>query len=56
MIDPAATGQFELRMPKELLAHASRPNPSRPKGGELHVEGWKGSWLSNLLEKLIGRD
>ena len=55
-MDPSMTGQFELQMPKELLAHARRPNPSRPKGGELHVEGWKSSWLSRLVEKLIGKD
>lgn len=56
MIDPAMTGTFELKMPKELLAHARHPNPSRSTGKELHVEGFKSSWLSRLVEKLIGHD
>ena len=56
MNDPAMTGTFELKMPNELLAHARHAKPVRGKGQELHVEGWKGSWLSRLLEKLIGQE
>lgn len=55
MLDPAATGTFEIRPPVELLAHAPQ-GASGQQGREMHVEGWKGSWLSRLFEKLIGED
>lgn len=55
MTDPSLTGSFELKFPRELLAQV-------PKGGAGHrrqdmkVEGWKGSWFSRLLERLVGED
>jgi len=54
MIDPAMTGTFQIELPKDLVAHAMRSKAS--KGNELQVEGWRGSWLSRLLEKLVGQD
>jgi hypothetical protein len=54
MIDPAMTGTFQIELPKDLIAHAK--NSRGAKANELHVEGWRGSWLSRLMEKLIGQD
>ena len=55
MHDPAMTGKFEIKLPQELLAQAPRAAAGR-QGQELRVEGWKGSWLSRLFEKLVGQD
>jgi len=55
MLDPAMTGTFEIKLPNDLLAQAQHAKAKR-KGQEMHVEGWKGSWLSRLLEKLVGED
>ena len=54
MIDPAMTGTFQIELPKDLVAHAKHSIPA--KSGALHVEGWRGSWLSRLMEKLIGQE
>lgn len=54
MIDPAMTGTFEIQLPKDLLAHAKHVQAGR--GKELKVEGWRSSWLSRLMEKLVGQD
>jgi len=54
MIDPAMTGTFQIELPKDLVAHAKRTKAA--KGSELQVEGWRGSWLSRLLEKFVGQD
>ena len=54
MIDPTMTGTFQIELPKDLVAHAK--NSKAAKGAELHVEGWRGSWLSRLMEKLVGQD
>jgi hypothetical protein len=55
MIDPAMTGTFQIELPKDLLAHAKHAKVTR--GNEMQVEGWRGgSWLSRLIEKLIGQD
>ncbi len=54
MIDPTMTGTFEIQLPKDLVAHARRVQTGKRR--ELKVEGWRGSWLSRLVEKLIGQD
>lgn len=54
MIDPAMTGTFQIQLPKELLAHSKHVQAGGSK--ELKVEGWRTSWLSRLMEKLIGHD
>ena len=54
MIDPAMTGTFQIELPKELIAHAKHSR--LVKGNELHVEGWRGSWLSRLVERFVGED
>ena len=54
MIDPSMTGTFEIQLPQDLVAHAQRIRAGSRK--ELKVEGWRGSWLSRLVEKLIGHD
>ena len=55
MIDPAMTGTFQIELPKDLIAQAKHSKAAR-KGSELQVEGWRGSWLSRLMEKLVGQD
>ena len=54
MIDPAMTGTFQIELPKELIAHAKHSR--LVKSNELHVEGWRGSWLSRLVERFVGED
>ncbi len=54
MADHSMTGTFQLNLPKDLLSEAKRA--SRPKGEQLHVEGWRNSWLSRVAEKLVGKD
>lgn len=55
MFDPAVTGTFEIKLPNDLLAQAQHARAKRA-GSEMRVEGWKGSWLSRLFEKLVGKD
>jgi hypothetical protein len=52
MSDHSMTGTFEL--PKDLLAEAKRA--VKPKKEQLHVEGWRNSWLSRISELLVGKD
>jgi hypothetical protein len=51
MADHSMTGTFKI--PQDLLSEAKR---SKPKNDRLHVEGWRNSWLSRLMEKLVGHD
>jgi hypothetical protein len=51
MADNSMTGTFKI--PQDLLSEAKR---SKPKTDRLHVEGWRNSWLSRLVEKLVGQD
>ena len=54
MPDNSMTGTFQVTLPKDLLSEAKRA--PKPKADQLHVEGWRDSWLSRLAEKLVGRD
>jgi hypothetical protein len=54
MADNSMTGTFQLNLPKDLLSEAKRA--SKPKGEQLHVEGWRNSWLSRISELFIGKD
>lgn len=54
MNDPSLTGSYELKLPRDLLAQAQRSG--KPRGQDMKVEGWKGSWLSRLIERLVGED
>lgn len=54
MADNSMTGAFQLNLPKDLLAEAKRV--PKQKREQLHVEGWRNSWLSRLSELLIGKD
>lgn len=51
MVDHSMTGTFKI--PQDLLSEAKR---SKPNTDRLHVEGWRNSWLSRLVEKLVGHD
>jgi hypothetical protein len=54
MIDNSMTGTFQINLPKDLLSEATRA--TKPKGEQLHVEGWRNSWLSRISEMLVGKD
>jgi hypothetical protein len=54
MPDNSMTGTFQVNLPKDLLSEAKRA--TKTKGDQLHVEGWRNSWLSRLAEKLVGKD
>jgi hypothetical protein len=54
MTDDSMTGTFRLELPKDLLSEAQRAS-LKPKDN-MHVEGWRGSWLSRISEKLVGED
>jgi hypothetical protein len=54
MTDNTMTGTFQINLPKDLLSEAKRT--SKPKKEQLHVEGWRTSWLSRLSELLVGKD
>ncbi len=56
MIDPGMTGTFELKMPQELVSHSRRVGADARKSPEMKVEGFRSSWFSRLMEKLIGQD
>jgi hypothetical protein len=54
MVDNSMTGTFQIDLPKELLSAASRA--AKPKHEQLHVEGWRNSWLSKISEFFVGKD
>jgi hypothetical protein len=54
MVDNSMTGTFQIDLPKELLSESKRV--AKPKSEELHVEGWRNSWLSRMSELLVGKD
>jgi hypothetical protein len=54
MIDNSMTGNFQIDLPKDLLSEAKQV--SKAKTEELHVEGWRNSWLSRISELLVGKD
>jgi hypothetical protein len=54
MPDNSMTGTYQLNLPKDLLSEAKRQ--AKPKDEQLHVEGWRTSWLSRISEFLVGKD
>jgi hypothetical protein len=54
MVDESMTGTFQISLPKDLLSEAKRA--TKGKNEQLHVEGWRNSWLSRLSEMLVGKD
>jgi hypothetical protein len=54
MIDNSMTGTFQINLPKDLLSESKRA--SQLKSDQLHVEGWRTSWLSRIAEMLVGKD
>ena len=52
MADNSMTGTFQINLPKDLLSEAKRT--AKPKKDQLHVEGWRNSWLSRL-SRVAGR-
>jgi hypothetical protein len=54
MADNSMTGTFQINLPKDLLSEARRA--AVPKKEQLHVEGWRNSWLSRLAELIVGKD
>jgi hypothetical protein len=54
MVDNSMTGTFQIDLPKDLLSESKRA--PKPKNEQLHVEGWRNSWLSRISELLVGKD
>ena len=54
MADDTMNEKFQLDLPKDLLTEARRQ--PKPSSDNLHVEGWRNSWLSRLSEVLVGKD
>jgi hypothetical protein len=54
MGDNSMTGTFQISLPKDLLSEAKRA--PKGKNEQLHVEGWRNSWLSRIAELLVGKD
>jgi len=54
MIDNSMTGTHQIDLPKDLLSESKRA--PKPKHEQLHVEGWRNSWLSRIAELLVGKD
>jgi len=54
MVDNSITGSFQVSLPKDLLSEAKRA--SKVKSDQLHVEGWRNSWLSRISELLVGKE
>ena len=54
MPDNSMTGTFQINLPKDLLLESDRA--SKAKSEQLHVEGWRNSWLSRISEMLVGKD
>ena len=54
MADDSMTGTFQFALPQDLVSEARRQ--PKPQGEQLHVEGWRTSWLSKISEMLVGSD
>jgi len=54
MVDNSITGSFQVSLPKDLLSEAKRA--SKVKSDQLHVQGWRNSWLSRISELLVGKE
>jgi hypothetical protein len=55
MADNSMTGSFQINLPKDLLSEAKRV-PKVVKKDELHVEGWRYTWLSRISEMFVGKE
>jgi len=54
MVDDSTTGTFEINMPKDLLSESKRASKAGQE--QLHIEGWRFSWLSRISELLVGKE
>jgi hypothetical protein len=54
MIDKSMTSAFQITLPKDLLSESKRI--PKVKHHDLHVEGWRNSWLSRICEIFVGKD
>ncbi len=54
MIDDSLTDTSQFELPQDLLRESLRAR--EPRSDRLHVETWHGSWLSKLMELLVGKD
>src|ERR1700733_15149032 len=54
MTDNSMTGTFQINLPKDLLSESKRA--TKVKSEQLHVEGWRNSWLSRIAEMVVGKD
>ena len=54
MIDNSMTGNYQIDLPQDLLSEAKRAPKINTE--QLHVEGWRNSWLSRISELLVGKD
>jgi hypothetical protein len=54
MADHSMRDTFQLELPKDLLSEAQRA--PKKAVNDLHVEGWRTSWLTKLSELLVGKD
>ncbi|HEY3655946.1 MAG TPA: hypothetical protein VGL34_13355 [Steroidobacteraceae bacterium] len=54
MADNSMTETVELNLPEDLVFEAQRH--AKPNDDQLHVEGWRTSWLSRISEMLVGKD
>jgi hypothetical protein len=54
MVDNSMTGTFQIDLPQDLLSESKRV--PKPKHEQLHVEGWRNSWLMRISELLVGKD
>jgi hypothetical protein len=53
-MDDSMTSTFQIDLPKDLLSESERV--PKPKNDQLHVEGWRNSWLLRISELLVGKD
>jgi hypothetical protein len=54
MTDNSMTGTFQVNLPQDLLSEAKRI--PQAKKVELHVEGWRYTWLSRISEMFVGKE
>jgi len=55
MADDSNPGTYQTELSKDLLSAAAQY--AAPKqSNDLHVEGWRNSWLARISELLVGKD
>jgi hypothetical protein len=54
MTDKSMAGAFQITLPKDLVSEAKRIPKVKPN--ELHVEGWRNSWLLRISEMFLGKE